>query len=63
MMRAGKSHAGRVNLTKFVKLRGAAIEMWRLCPVVRADNGRIRPDYVLNDGRPELHKEGAYYIE
>jgi integrase len=63
MMRAGKSRAGRVNLTKYVKLRGAAIEKWRFCPVVRADNGRIRPDYVLIDGRPELHKEGAYYIE
>src|SRR5260370_26284822 len=63
MMRTGKSHAGRVNLTKYVKLRGAASEKWRFCPVVRTGNGRIRPDYVLIDGRPELHKEGAYYIE
>jgi hypothetical protein len=30
---------------------------------VRTGNGRIRPDYVLIDGQPELHKEGAYYIE
>jgi hypothetical protein len=63
MMRTGHFHAGRVNLTKYVKLRGAASEKWRFCPVVRTGNGRIRPDYVLIDGRPELHKEGAYYIE
>ena len=62
-MRTGKSHAGRVNLTKYVKLRGAPSEKWRFCPVVHASNGRIRPDYVLIEGRPELHKEGAYYIE
>jgi integrase/recombinase XerD len=63
MMRTGKSHAGRVNLTKYVKVRGAASVTWRFCPVVHTSNGRIRPDYVLIDGRPELHKEGAYYIE
>jgi len=63
MMRAGKSHAGRVNLTKYVKVRGTVSETWRFCPVVRTGNGRIRPDYVLIDGRPELHKEGAPYIE
>ncbi|MGC1371924.1 MAG: hypothetical protein WA824_07290 [Candidatus Sulfotelmatobacter sp.] len=63
MMRTGKSHAGRVNLTKYVKVHGAASETWRFCPVVYTSNGRIRPDYVLIDGRPELHKEGAYYIE
>jgi hypothetical protein len=63
MMRTGESHAGRVNVTKYVKLRDATSEKWRFCPVVRTCNGRIRPDYVLIDGRPELHKEGAYYIE
>ena len=62
-MRTGKSHAGRVNLTKYVKVHGAASETWRFCPVVYTSNGRIRPDYVLIEGRPELHKEGAYYIE
>jgi integrase len=62
-MRTGNSHAGRVNLTKYVKLRGTASEKWRFCPVARTGNGRIRPDFVLIDGRPELHKEGAYYIE
>jgi hypothetical protein len=46
MMRACKSHAGCVNLTKYVKLHGAASEKWRFCPVVREGKGRIRPDYV-----------------
>jgi hypothetical protein len=52
MMRTGKSHAGRVNLTKYVKVRGAASETWRFCPVVPTSNGRIRPDYVLIDAGP-----------
>lgn len=63
MMRTRKSHAGRVNLTKYVKVRGTASEAWRFCPVVRTGNGRIRPDYVFIDGKPRFHKEGAYYIE
>ena len=62
-MRTNKPLAGRVNLTKYVKVRGDASETWRFCPVVRTGNGRIRPDYVVIDGQPELHKEGAYYIE
>jgi integrase/recombinase XerD len=62
-MRTNKPLAGRVNLTKYVKVRGDASETWRFCPVVRTGNGRIRPDYILIDGQPELHKEGAYYIE
>jgi hypothetical protein len=33
MMRTGKSHAGRVNLTKYVKVRGDASETWRFCPL------------------------------
>ena len=62
-MRTRNSHAGRVNLTKYVKRLGTASEKWRFCPVVRTGNGRIRPQDVLMDGRPELHKEDAYYIE
>jgi hypothetical protein len=31
--------------------------------VARSGNGRIRPDYVLIEGKPQFHKEGAYYIE
>ena len=57
------SLAGRVNLTKYVKLGKGAADKWRFCPVIRTSNGRIRPDYVSVDGRPELHKEGSYYIE
>jgi integrase len=35
----------------------------RYCPIVLASNGRIRPDLVLVNGRPERHPEGAYYLE
>jgi hypothetical protein len=57
------SLAGRVNLTKYVNLGSGGANRRRFCPVVRTGNGRIRPDYVSVDGRPELHKEGSYYIE
>ena len=35
----------------------------RYCPIVLASNGRIRPDLVLVNGRPERHPEGTYYLE
>jgi len=35
----------------------------RYCPVVLGSNGRIRPDVVLVNGRPERHSEGSYYLE
>jgi len=35
----------------------------RYCPVILASNGRIRPDLVLVNGKPERHPEGAYYLE
>ena len=48
-----------VNLTKRVQTpRGM-----RYCPVILASNGRIRPDLVLVNGKPERHPEGAYYLE
>jgi integrase/recombinase XerD len=34
----------------------------RFCAVVLATNGRVKPDYVVVDGKPEYHPEGAYYI-
>jgi len=34
----------------------------RYCPVVVSPNGRIKPDWVLVDGRQERHTEGAYYV-
>src|SRR5579859_6409177 len=48
-----------VNLTKRVQTdRGL-----RYCPVVLAANGRVKPDFVLVNGKPEHHAEGAYYLE
>ena len=49
----------QVNLTKRVKTESGL----RYCPVVLAANGRIRPNYVLVDGKQEVHPEGAYYLE
>ena len=48
-----------VNLTKRVQTQRGT----RYCPVVLASNGRIRPDLVLVNGKPERHPEGAYYLE
>jgi integrase/recombinase XerD len=49
-----------INLTKYVNIGN---NQWRFCPIVIASNGRIKPDYVLAAGKPELHREGAYYLE
>jgi hypothetical protein len=35
----------------------------RYCPVVVSANGRVKPDVVLLNGKPERHPQGAYYIE
>ena len=35
----------------------------RYCPVVLSANGRVKPDVVLVNGKPEHHPEGNYYIE
>ena|SRR5437867_1308137 len=50
----------KVNLTKYVRVGD---DRWRFCPIVTSANGRIKPDYVLVAGQPELHREGAYYID
>jgi integrase/recombinase XerD len=47
------------NLTKRVELAHG----WRYCPVILSANGRVKPDVVLVNGKPETHKEGAYYLE
>jgi hypothetical protein len=52
--------SGRVNLAKYVNLGSGK---WRFCPAAQSPNGRVRPDYVIVEGKPELHKEGAYYID
>src|SRR5450755_1281719 len=48
-----------VNVTKRVQTSKGL----RYCPVVLAANGRIKPDAVLVNGKPERHIEGAYYLE
>lgn len=48
-----------VNLTKRVRTSKGL----RYCPVVLAANGRVKPDVVLVNGKPERHEEGAYYLE
>src|SRR6202166_2680698 len=48
-----------VNLTKRVQTPLG----WRYCTVVLSANGRVKPDVVLVNGKPETHKEGAYYLE
>ncbi|MGC2473008.1 MAG: tyrosine-type recombinase/integrase [Candidatus Sulfotelmatobacter sp.] len=53
------TQAKEVNLTKRVQTpRGV-----RYCPVVLSPNGRVKPDLVLVNGKPEKHPEGAYYLE
>jgi integrase/recombinase XerD len=48
-----------VNVTKRVRTSKGP----RYCPVVLSANGRIKPDVVLVNGKPERHPEGAYYLE
>jgi integrase/recombinase XerD len=48
-----------VNVTKRVQ----TAQGLRYCPVVLSANGRIKPDTVLVNGKPEHHSEGAYYLE
>jgi len=48
-----------VNLTKRVRTDDGL----RYCPVAQSPNGRIKPDVVIVNGKPERHPEGAYYLE
>jgi integrase len=48
-----------VNLTKRVQTP----QGMRYCAVVLSANGRVKPDVVLVNGKPERHTEGAYYLE
>jgi len=48
-----------VNLTKRVQTSKGM----RYCPVALSANGRVKPDTVVINGKPERHPEGAYYIE
>src|ERR1700721_4475975 len=48
-----------VNVTKRVQTSKGL----RYCAVALSANGRVKPDVVLVNGKPETHKEGAYYLE
>ena len=48
-----------VNLTKRVQTP----QGMRYCRVVLSANGRVKPDLVIVNAKPETHKEGAYYLE
>jgi integrase/recombinase XerD len=48
-----------VNLTKRIQTPHGM----RYCRVVLSANGRVKPDVVIVDCKPETHKEGAYYLE
>ncbi|MCU1269169.1 MAG: hypothetical protein JWN74_463 [Acidobacteriaceae bacterium] len=47
------------NVTKRIRTSAGL----RYCPVVLSPNGRVKPDVVLVNGKPERHPEGAYYLE
>ena len=47
------------NVTKRVQTSNGL----RYCRVVLAANGRVKPDVVIVDDKPEKHAEGAYYLE
>ena len=49
----------QVNLTKRVVTASGK----RFCPVVLAANGRVKPDWVIVDGKQERHPEGRYYLD
>ena len=49
----------RVHITKRIDTP----EGKRYCPVVAGPNGRIKPDWVMVNGRREKHPEGAYYLD
>jgi len=51
-------HDAEPNILKKVRIS----QGWRLCPVVRETNSRLR-DRVRVGGRIEVHAEGVYYLE
>jgi integrase/recombinase XerD len=51
--------AMEVNLTKRIDTP----EGRRYCPAVIAANGRVKPNWVLINGRPEKHEGGIYYLD
>jgi len=49
----------RANLLKHVKGKSG----WRYYPVAWLQNGSVRPNHVLVNGKSEHHQEGFYSIE
>ncbi|MBZ5689290.1 MAG: tyrosine-type recombinase/integrase [Acidobacteriia bacterium] len=54
-----RTQSKEVNLTKRVQTPKGM----RYCPVVLSPNGRVKPDLVLVNDKPEKHPDGAYYLE
>jgi integrase len=53
-----------VNLTKRVLVQTETGKTaLRYCPVHLSANGRVKPDWVLVNGKPERHPEGSYNLE
>jgi integrase/recombinase XerD len=48
----------RASVWKYVKVG----KVWRYCRPVTGANNKIRPDWVLVNGRKEHHPEGNYYV-
>src|SRR5258708_7698548 len=48
-----------INLTKRVQTPHG----WGYCTDVLSENGRVKRDLVMVNGKQETHKEGAYYLE
>jgi len=53
-----KGYSCRVDILKYVKVA----DKWRFAPA-QTQNNKLKQDWVLVDGSPERHAEGAYYIE
>ena len=49
----------KVNLTEYVATEAGL----RYCPAVIIQNGRIKQDIVVVNGKEERHLEGAYYLD
>jgi hypothetical protein len=49
--------AMEVNLTKRIETPDGSV------PVIVAANGRVKPNWVLVNGRPEKYEAGIYYLD
>ena len=52
------TQSNEVNLTKRVQTSKGM----RYCPAVLSPNGRVKPDLVIVNGRPERHSEGGVLL-